>query len=65
MEAKMKHRYTGTLIWVAFDMFRDYFISSVNGLTYVSDHGTLKPKNCESIPDDVHYIVCPLKPKNP
>lgn len=54
----------GKLIWIAFDMFREYYMSMVDGRIYEAENAGLntpfRPKPCNSIPEGVEYITCPV-----
>lgn len=52
------------LIWVAFDMFRDYYMSAKDGSVYVEEslglNTPFRPKPCQGIPDCAEYIIYPI-----
>lgn len=52
------------LIWVAYDMFREYYISAADGSVYVAEsvgpNTSFKPKSCDNIPDGAEYITYPI-----
>lgn len=57
MEAVKNINSVGNLVWVAFDMFRDYYISDKDGSVYVSEPTGFNPKSCDGIPSTAHLII--------
>jgi hypothetical protein len=51
---------TGNLVWVAFDMFREYYISVKDGSVYVVEGIPFNPKKCDNIPEHAEYITYPV-----
>lgn len=52
------------LVWVAFDMFREYYISISDGSIYCAENTGLntpfRPKRCDTIPATAEYITYPV-----
>jgi hypothetical protein len=55
---------TGNLVWVAYDMVREYYISVKDGSVYVAEsrgwNSTFSPKKCDNIPEHAEYITYPV-----
>lgn len=47
----------GKLIWVAYTMFWEYYISLVDGSIYKSEGNRFNPKPCTEIPDRAEFIT--------
>jgi hypothetical protein len=54
----------GKLVWVAYTMFREYYISTVDGRVYETESAgintSFNPKPCDTIPYGAEYIICTI-----